>query len=174
LDESGAIQAVYDTIDDNKATLVSGLDANGFERELECLSETIFDSPTGYYAVAIHCENAVEFNDPEFYNGVQASPYRTTYDMLLYVADVILYDTDDVGYGSVANDNFRLFCDRIVKLFRRDQQWFPSSSSSPKFRIYTGGKRGREVSKENVLPYPEGNEMTIGSIIRFTLSGCND
>jgi len=176
LNEDAAVQAVYDTINDNKATLVSGLEQNGLARELSWLADTLVAVPDSYYAVAVHCESAEEANMPDQYNSRSASPYMTTYQIMIRLGDAVYYDPNDTSvYGSTAHANFRDFCDNVVKLFRRDQDWFPSASASPRFRLIQSSGRGRIVRKENDLPMPiEDGVALVSATIRFTLTGCND
>ena len=175
MNEDGAVQAVYDTIDDNSAALVSGLSQSGEDRALSWLADTMFDVPNAFYAVAIHCEGAEEEQHPAVRNTNAAVPYMATYRMMIRLGDAVFPDNDDVSYGSVAHTNFRDFCDKVVKLFRRDQQWFPSSTASPKFRLQIDPQRGRVVTKENDLPMSlEDGTPVVSATIRFVLTECGE
>lgn len=174
MNEQAAVQAVYDTISDNQSTLLSGLQQNGLDRTLECLTDTLTQGPTGYYAIAIHCRGAREFTDPLPGNVNVASRYRTQYDIQILVADMVLPEPDDVLFGETATDNFRTFCDRIVWLFRVNQKWFPSSTADPKYCLYQDPARGRYVEKRNDPPDTDGTSFFLSAAISFMLVGCND
>ena len=175
MNEDAAVQAVYDTLETNKVALVSGIEQNGLAKSLSWLSNTMVAVPDSYYAVAVHCENVEEFNEPDAYNANLALPYHTNYQMMIRLGDAVYYDPSDTKYGSVATTNFRDFCDKVVKLFRRDQTWFPSSTASPKYRLLIDSRRGRVVRKENDIPMPIEDGITlVSSTIRFTLCGYND
>jgi hypothetical protein len=174
MNEQGAVQAVYDTVENNQSTLLDSLEQNGENRVLECLTDTLTQGPAGYYAIAIHCRRAEEFTDPLPGNVNVASRYRTLYHIEMLVADQVLPDPDDDLFGETAADNFRTFCDRIVQLFRVTQKWFPNDSADPKYCLYQDPVRGRYVEKRNDPPDTDGTSLFLSAAIRFTLAGCND
>lgn len=173
--EKQAVQAVYDTIDDSKSSLVSGIEQNGREREILYLSNTILQALPLYYAILIDCVDAREYNHPEGRNSDKATPYVTEYDIVIAVADNALFEDGEALYGVTAHNNFRVFCDPIVALFRRDQKWFPTASADPRFRLRVDPRMGRQVRKTNELPDPVGDgTYMLGSAISFTLVECDE
>jgi hypothetical protein len=176
MDEDAAVQAIESTIDANRASLMSGLTQNNVERTIGYLSDTWLGLPVGYYAVKIKCEEAVEQNHPETASSNQPSPYLATYRMTIGVGDYVVFDPNDqtAGYGSTAQTNFRDFTDRLVALFRRDQDWYPNASASPRFRIQVAPGQGRVVRKLNRDPTPlEDGTHILYSEITFMFTSCH-
>lgn len=177
MDENSAIQAVVSAISDNQSTLLSGLEQNSAPKELKYLSETPLNTPTGYYAVKVFCTAKRELGDSLTGNTNSTTElYLTMYEIFIGVADFARPDPHaDGGYpGRTAHRNFRTFVDRLVKLFRRDQKWFPSVSDSPRFRLPEDRQFGREVRVQNYEPIPTETFPLLGAEIRFSLVGCND
>lgn len=178
MNENAAIQSIVTALRTNEASLIEDLEQNGVAKRLLFLSETVLASPTGYYAVKVHCSDLTERDHvtPAAFNSNSATPYRTLYEITIYAGDYAIPDnTLDGGYpGRTAHRNFRTFTDRIVKRIRRDQEWFPTAIASPKFRLIVTQQEGRVVRKkmiqpiETVDPYP-----LIGAEISFTIVGCD-
>ena len=178
MNENAAIQSVVSAIDDNKTILLAALEQNKNPREIGFLSETVLGVPTAYYAIKVHCSDVLERDlDPPQYNSNSASPYKSFYEITVYVGDYAVPDlTQDGGFaGRTAHRNFRTFTDRIAKLIRRDQEWFPSQSDSPRFRLVNDSQRGRAVRKRMIQPIEQQDAYPLlGAEIVFTLVGCND
>lgn len=175
MNEDAVAQAVESVINAAKATLVAGLTQNDLAREVAWLSDTALGVPPAFYAIKIHVEDAVEYNDPDRNNTYKATPYRSEYSVMILVGDCATYDPNDDVVGSVSHSNFRKFCDNIVRLVRRDTEWFPNASASSRYRIPSARNSLREVRKENVPPEPISDGVSLlGAVIRFKLAGCDD
>jgi hypothetical protein len=176
VNEAAAVEAVYTVINAARATLVGSLTQNNQERVLKWLSRTILDTPPAYYAVSIHCENALEHSKPTVVNSANPNivPAWVEYRMFVMVGEHATPDSSKAF--DTAHDNFRKFCDRLVLLLRQTTDWFPTSGSSPRFRLKIERDTAQTVRKENILPLPvEDGTHILGAFIRFTLMDhCSD
>lgn len=176
MDEDSAVGAIVTIIQNASAILLSGLEQNGAAREISYISPTLLHMPNTYYGVNVHCENAIEARDPEFANSAEPSPHSTEYGIAIVVFENALPDdNNDTYFCETAHRNFRDLGDRIVKLIRRTHKWFPTQSSSPRYRLKDDrASPGRAVTKENHLPDPTDEGYLLASTIRFKMIGCND
>lgn len=174
MNEVAAIQAIYDVLNLNRATLIEGLSHGGVVRKIESLTRTVISVPTAYYAVAINCTGAREYAAPSRNIGKATSGIKLVeYSMIVQIADAAYPEQGEEESFLTAHNNFRKFSDRIAKLLR-ETRFFPNSSSTPRFCIRMDAISGIEMSKENInLIYEGTSVIVLTSWLRFTLMDPN-
>lgn len=173
MNEKEAVNAVYTVLNNAKATLVSDLTHSGADREIKHLAGTNLAPPVEYYAIAVYCTGASEGSMPGANNITGIS--WDVFNMVIQVADVANIQKDDLFPYEQCHNNFRDLVGRIVELIRITTSWFPSPTSSPRFRMPTSedGTAHKPVNVENEsfgFEDTEGNDYAmLFSRISFTL-----
>lgn len=152
MNEDAAVQAVYVVIDDAKEALVGGIAHQGEPRQILHLADTLLAAPLMYYAIGIDCLRAREFSMPGVNTLANAIPWAQ-YEMVIQIADVANIQPGDVVPYSQVHSDFRKLRDRVVRLIRNTTEWFPTATSTPRFRMPrdANGNNDKLVRVENQL-----------------------
>jgi len=172
VNEKSAIRAIASTINANAAAFVAGLTQNGKARELDTAHRTVLGSITKYYTCKVHSRDV----RLRFMEGVSnlnhgTAPRITYYDIEIYVADYAVPEQDEEDSFIVAHENFRVLVSRMADYFLKDAEIFEDAA----VQAFIMEPNNRIVDVENLNPVESSEAYPIlGSIIRFTIIGCND
>lgn len=172
MNEIAATNAIKAVINAAKATLVSGLAQGGAARSIAHLETTSLAMPSGYYAIAIDCLAAQEYEmDSRNIVTVVAADglQHTVYEMAIRIADYAMPEPGEATAYITAHTNFRKLTDRIVKLLR-ETKWYPNATTRPRFRLAVTQEQGSMIRKENeVITDDSLTYMILAATLRFTL-----
>jgi hypothetical protein len=178
MNRDGAKQAVKAYIQANEATLLSGLTAQGVNREIRQLTTSIAP-PRDYYWIGIECKQARSFSMPA--RNVIKPPEWVKYDMVVHISDYAIFQTGDDEPYEIMHSQFDLFGDRIVRLIRPQvpgTTWIPSANDAPRFRLTIDHHETDQVVAVDSLclvgEHQAGLAAMLYSTIRFELFECAD
>lgn len=172
MNTGAAIDAVYNLIDTNKDTLVTGINQQGTDREIKAILKSVLSPPAEYYAITIHVSDAQEFLG-RISNSFAARPI-TRYAMDLHVSDFALIQQSDVSAYDQSHSDFRTLVSRIAKLIR-DTGKIRIGVGYPEYRIELPDGRIRISDRSSWHYEAQSSYPILYTIVSFAmLNECGD
>lgn len=179
MNRNAAKLALKSFIRANETDLVTGLSAQGENRELAQVTTSIAP-PVAYYWIGIECTNARSFSLPDNVNAAKP-PEWVRYEMVIHISDYAIFQTGDDEAYETMHSHFDLLGDRIVKLIRPQvpgQTWIPSEDATPRFLLqFAPGDADKIVGVNSLSLVGEvsaGLAAMLYTTIKFVLHECAD
>jgi hypothetical protein len=180
MNETAAVEAVYTVIEAQKEILVQDLIQDGAQREIRELVSSVIPEGLSSYVISIDCLRVVESTRPSG-NVISGAPQTEIYTIVVDVVDVpiILAEDPEGRPYKTSHDHFRLLIARLVKLLRKDTNFFPSQTASPRFTMAvnrTEGDRRVEVRNQHRTQREtiSAHYGRLQTRLTFQLVGCSD
>lgn len=178
MNRNAAKLAIKAYIRANEVSLLSGLSAQGVNRELAQVTTSV-GPPHAYYWLAIEVASAKAFSMPNV--NLAKPPEWARHEMVIHISDYAIFQTGDDEPYEAMHSNFDLLGDRIVRLVRPQVPgvtWIPSAGAVPRFQLQYGPGEGDQivtvVSPSMVGEVPAGLAAMLYAQIRFVLFECAD
>ncbi len=165
--------AIKGLIDDNKATFVNGLTAQGIARSIAQITTSPLTPPQAYYFVVIECSSANAANAIAQAN-MQFPPRRYIYSIQLGVTDYAVGQTGEDQLYEAMSDDFGLLISRMVNLLETTAL-ITDADSGLTFRLLRSGQANRLIQVDS-LPMTwadaEGYHSMLLAQLSFQLEEC--
>lgn len=162
MDEVAVRDAIFTLLDNNKATLVSGLSIQGNPRVIATIAKQRVTPPTGYYYISVHVTQAVIYNDD-----IQDINHNVTeYSCELEVVDYLFHGASETGLFDKLSSDFNKLCDRAVKLIYNNKKL----DSKYELSMSRDIRLNRRIERQSLFSVGEQpDDFFLYCLIRFTL-----
>ena len=163
---AGVSQALYDLIDINKTTLLSGLSVQGNNRTLAILTQSKFTPTSGYYYISINIGESSRYEKSQ-----QEKWPITRYPCELEVADRIFHIAPETNAYEKMSIDFYKLCDRIAQLIY-DAKTFTNASFKYELLTSAAPENNRRIDMQIIHSYgEEDQDLFLYGLIKFILVG---